>query len=364
MGEQTIDNVQVSIIIPAYNAARYIRKSIMSVLNQSVREIELIIVDDGSVDNTLAICQKLSAKDPRIYVIHQENKGVSAARNVALCAAKGKYICFLDADDWMPSNALENLMSLERNNGEALLLGCIEVVASMRNWKISCGDHDVSISQSAEWAQFIFDYKSSLGYIGGKLFCNEIIRNHHLRFQEDMHFSEDACFIYHYLQYCRSVQSSSEIVYEYNRMNELAATSQYHSDQVDNKLKLLAEQFRLLDHVNKTDEVMQYAANGLLWQIKDIAAYHVYYHPMGSNKELTIQACELLCDFINRQNICIDSVFQKDLVGRLFIRHDYEAIYHHFCEIKTRSEEKTNPVKLVLRKLYATLRRMYIMHSI
>lgn len=91
----------VSVIIPAYNAEKYIEKSIGSLIRQTYRQLEIILIDDGSTDNTGQIMEKIAKEDKRIRVFHQENKGVSAARNLGIRKANGEWISFLDADDWL-----------------------------------------------------------------------------------------------------------------------------------------------------------------------------------------------------------------------------------------------------------------------
>ena len=110
---------EISIIIPVYNAAKYISRCIDSILNQSFEDFELIICDDGSKDDSGKIIDEYAAKDPRIIAIHQENKGVSATRNHALSLAKGNYIQFSDSDDWLAPNSCELLYkAIKKNNSE------------------------------------------------------------------------------------------------------------------------------------------------------------------------------------------------------------------------------------------------------
>lgn len=99
----------ISVIVAVYKAEKYISRCIESVLNQTVTDLELILVDDGSPDNSGAICDEYAAKDSRIKVIHQENGGVCAARNAGLDNVSGEYISFVDSDDYLESNALEIL---------------------------------------------------------------------------------------------------------------------------------------------------------------------------------------------------------------------------------------------------------------
>ena len=111
---------KVSILMPAYNAERYIGTAIESVLSQSYDDWELIIVDDASDDNTGAICERYASKDKRIKTLrHTENKGISIGKNEALRHASGDYIAFCDDDDIMASKTLEdNLYLVEENNAQ------------------------------------------------------------------------------------------------------------------------------------------------------------------------------------------------------------------------------------------------------
>ncbi|MGP3560189.1 glycosyltransferase family 2 protein [Geobacillus sp. BK01] len=107
---------KVSIIIPAYNVGNYIERCLTSIVNQSLKDIEIIVVNDGSNDNTLEVTRKFADIDNRIKVINSENKGVSAARNSGLLQSTGKYIYQIDADDWIEQNALEEMYEAAENN--------------------------------------------------------------------------------------------------------------------------------------------------------------------------------------------------------------------------------------------------------
>ena len=94
-----IENIKVSIIVPVYDAVKYLETSVSSLINQTYKNIEIILIDDGSKDASLQVCNELEQKDTRIIVIHQENQGVSAARNNATKAASGQYVMYFDSDD-------------------------------------------------------------------------------------------------------------------------------------------------------------------------------------------------------------------------------------------------------------------------
>lgn len=106
----------LTIIVPIYNTENYLSECIDSILNQSYKDIELILINDGSTDNSSSICDEYSSKDKRIKVIHIENRGVSYARNTGLSIAKGEYITFVDSDDFVSNDIyLENIKILEQN---------------------------------------------------------------------------------------------------------------------------------------------------------------------------------------------------------------------------------------------------------
>jgi len=113
----------ISVIIPAYNRQDYIEKCVQSALSQSLSDIEIIIVDDGSTDTTGSICDSLAQSDGRIKVIHQKNAGVSAARQAGIDVASGEWICFLDSDDSLPGDALENYSKAFTGNPDIIVSG-------------------------------------------------------------------------------------------------------------------------------------------------------------------------------------------------------------------------------------------------
>lgn len=100
---------KISVIIPVYNAEKYIRIAIQSILKQNFLDFEIICIDDGSIDNSLNICKEEARHDDRIIVLEQKNQGVSSARNKAIKTAKGKYIIFLDSDDYYADNSLNTM---------------------------------------------------------------------------------------------------------------------------------------------------------------------------------------------------------------------------------------------------------------
>lgn len=138
----------VSVIVPVYNVKDYLSRCVRSILDQSISDMEIILVDDGSTDGSAALCDALQATDNRIRVIHQVNQGLGPARNSGLNIAMGKYVSFVDSDDWIERNTYEVLIhSMERNNCSVATCGrkivddgnCLKMVYCSNSEKVLTG---------------------------------------------------------------------------------------------------------------------------------------------------------------------------------------------------------------------------------
>ena len=126
---------KVSIIIPVYNVQKYLRKCLDSIVNQTFKNIEIIIINDGSSDNSLNICKEYSKKDKRINIINKHNEGVSKARNTGLLYATGEYISFIDSDDWVEQNMIEELYnSITSNKADLCICNFIKENKNKRDY--------------------------------------------------------------------------------------------------------------------------------------------------------------------------------------------------------------------------------------
>lgn len=119
MSQETL----LSVIIPVYNVEEYLAKCVDSILNQTYRNLEVILVNDGSKDGSGSICDDFVQKDSRVRVIHKENGGLSSARNAGMDAAKGEYISFIDSDDWIETDSYEHLLGLMEKYQVKLVCG-------------------------------------------------------------------------------------------------------------------------------------------------------------------------------------------------------------------------------------------------
>lgn len=208
----------VSVVIPVYNGQSVIEACVQSVLAQDVREMELIVVDDGSTDGTWPLLERLAAADERIRIVHQANAGVSAARNRALEECRGEYIRFVDADDVLPPGSMRTLLEKARETGSDLVIaGYTEVVGPVRNARClrKCEDtlplNDV-LPHMNVWANSFY-----YGVLWNKLFRREIIERLQVRFISGLNWGEDFAFVCRYMIGAEKVSFTQALVYDYQR---------------------------------------------------------------------------------------------------------------------------------------------------
>ncbi len=186
----------ISIIIPVYNAEKYIGRCIDSILAQTHERLEIVLVDDGSTDNSLKICREYAEKDSRIMVLHKENGGVSSARNLGLEACSGEYIGFIDSDDHIASTMYEELLSaaLKHDTGISLC-AYYRIKGETKDIQGLCGDAETITN--TQLMKDIYTYKS-MGVLWNKLFKRSVFfgeDNTLVRFNEELHFCEDVLML-------------------------------------------------------------------------------------------------------------------------------------------------------------------------
>jgi glycosyltransferase involved in cell wall biosynthesis len=194
-----IRDAQISVIVPVYNAQNKVGACIESILQQTFVDFHLIMVDDGSKDNSLKVCQEYAAKDDRITVFHQENKGPGAARNAGLELAKSSFVTFVDADDTILPSHLQTLIDAIDNNTDVVWSSYLEVDLKGMERVVSHGYEDNKILSQKEFCQSFFDGRSGLGALWNKIYRRSFIGQHNLSFEtdrvnaEDWHFNLSLC---------------------------------------------------------------------------------------------------------------------------------------------------------------------------
>ena len=190
----------VSIIVPVYNASKTLRRCVDSVLKQEYPEFELILVDDGSRDDSPAICDSYARQDGRVQVIHKENAGVSAARNDALERARGEYLQFLDSDDWLAPEATKLLVRSAREHGCDMVIADFYRVSGERVSHKGEIDEEGVMSREDFAAHMMEDPADYYyGVLWNKLFRRELVEAHRLRMNEKLRWCEDFLFNLEYI---------------------------------------------------------------------------------------------------------------------------------------------------------------------
>jgi glycosyltransferase involved in cell wall biosynthesis len=218
--------ILLSIIIPVYNSDRYIRKCIDSILISYIRSCEIIIIDDGSTDSTLSICMNYAQNNPNIIVKHQKNKGVSEARNRGIEIATGKYLMFVDSDDFIDNNIIPSLINSIQSRDFAV---CGYTLYDNRTQ--SCTHEFPCFSYSGTMVELSENIEQYLWppYLLGpcsKLFKSSIIKEYNIRFYADISYCEDAIFVFDFLRYAKTFISIKCPGYIYRRHgNETLSTS-------------------------------------------------------------------------------------------------------------------------------------------
>ena len=202
----------VSVIVPIFNADKYLTQCLESIINQNYKKLEIILIDDGSKDNSLYICQQFADWDNRIKVVKKLNGGVSSARNAGLEVATGEFVYFVDADDYLFPETIELLVSLIANHDL--------VMCTMKKF---CNNEKVKFSYTSNTAIFDTDKalqnilidKQSAGFLFNKLFRWSIIKEKNLRFNTQLHNCEDELFVMDYLSNDSKIVFNDSVIYAY-----------------------------------------------------------------------------------------------------------------------------------------------------
>ena len=206
----------VSIIIPIYNSADYIDRCLKSVVNQKYNDWECIIINDGSIDNSLSLCKKWQKLDDRIIVLSQQNKGVSSARNAGLKVVRGEYVCFIDSDDLVEPGYVSDMIEYLQD-ADMVVTGVKKHFLSSRKDEEDnvpyTGYFNLNINHISEFAKL--NENSLLYGPCNKLYRMDIIREKKIEFPIDYTYGEDLIFNFEYLQYVHKIALVNRVNYIY-----------------------------------------------------------------------------------------------------------------------------------------------------
>lgn len=206
----------VSIIVPIYNGEKYLERCIESIVHQDYKNIEVILVNDGSKDGTAQICARYAKEDKRIQIVEKENTGVSDSRNCALDLATGKYIQFLDCDDWMTKDSTRLLVeAAEEMDCDMVVADFYRVVGGHLSRKGDIREENIMDRQTYVWYMTGNPADYYYGVLWNKLYRRSIIEEHNIRMDMNIQFCEDFLFNMEYIRWAKRFRALQAPVYYY-----------------------------------------------------------------------------------------------------------------------------------------------------
>lgn len=283
----------ISVIVPIYNAERYLSCCIDSILAQTFSDFELILVNDGSKDLSAEICDNYAKKDNRITVIHKTNEGVSKARNTGINKANGNYLVFIDSDDFVDNKYLEALY--EGRDADLSYIGI-----KRYNWITQNVDSTIYKffkskliihPETNDMKKIIDNNLLAIGFPWGKMFKKDIINRYNIRFIENLKNHEDHLFCYDYLLHCKYIYLSDIVAYNYTYSPN--SESLTHTTPSYSTLLLASDEFmkrypNLLQHFNISidDQYSHCITSEYGIGTRRAAVYSLYYHNEPRNVRL------------------------------------------------------------------------------
>lgn len=225
----------VSIIVPVYNVELYLNECIQSIVTQSYKDWECILIDDGSTDRSRDICDQWAKKDHRIQVTHQSNQGVSIARNTGILHAKGEFIAFVDSDDWIEQDYLNALTKhISPKSADLCVSGIMQDFKDGTNHTYT-PIHQISFCLNSDNIHHFIDLNRKYLLYGptANLYRKSIIQEHNIRFRTDLSYGEDLLFNYDYLEHVNNITCIDIAYYHYRIIGNNTLSSKLRQDQFD-----------------------------------------------------------------------------------------------------------------------------------
>lgn len=260
--------MKVSIIVPVYNVEKYLERCMNTLLNQTLKDIEIIMVDDGSPDNCPQMCDEYAKKDPRIKVLHKKNEGLGFARNSGMEIARGEYIAFVDSDDYVDINMYEILYSNAKKwELDAIFCGynrvnnhTIQSIKEVNSLKIFNHHQDIQevlLNMIGTKPDCSVDRKYQMS-VWHALYSRDIIKNHEIKFPSEREFiSEDIIFHIDFLQKVSKIAFIADPLYYYC-VNEDSLTKSYRGDKFEKFVVLYKEIIHRLPILENNDSANRF----------------------------------------------------------------------------------------------------------
>ena len=325
----------ISVIVPVYNVEKYIRACLDSIINQTYRDLEIILVDDGSTDSSGAICDEYAQKDTRIQVIHKENGGVSSARNVGLQNASGEYIGFVDSDDVVHYDFFAILHNLLNDGGDMSICSMKKFYNhSYDKCERSLAQEKVCLNEKELYSALLNNEKI-YGYLWNKLFKRELIKS---CFDETIHFAEDFLFCAKYITGVQKAYFYDAELYYYRQDNENAITKNTISYN-HKKFSLLKGQMEIIKiYQKKAHSEINNFQKIILETALDLYGKYKYYKISNKEEYITIK------NAVNHYYASVVRLAKPSQKIRYFFRKNFPLMYfkHRYRRILQIGKELQN----------------------
>lgn len=268
--------MKVSVIVPVFNAEKYIRVCLDSIQMQTYKDYETIIVDDGSTDASGAICDQFAERNQRFQVIHKKNEGLICARKTGIMAAKGHYIAFVDADDWIDADFLEtNIGRMEQVDADIVAAGCVKETdgrSEIIKNNIPSGVFDASQLTQEIYPSMLnhhgFYEFGILPYIWNKIYKKELLEPCYADIDTKIYDGEDVAIVYPYLLTAKRAVVTEDAKYHY-RVHGASMTAKKKSDYYENAARLylyLAAKFQQTEYSQLMMPQLDHYMRMMIWQ--------------------------------------------------------------------------------------------------
>ena len=325
----------ISVIVPVYKVEPYLRECIDSILNQTFKDFELILVDDGSPDNCPVICDEYAKKDSRVVVIHKENGGVSSARNEGLNSAKGEFISFVDGDDYLEKEYLETLyLCIRRNNSDLsrcrafLFEDFNKKIIGIKTTQFRYTFH--SIEDKSSFIMNVFLNGLILYAVWGSLFKRDIIKNNKISFPIKITMAEDLCFMILFLSSSSSIELCDRALYYYRCRDDSAVHSSSTSLDINDSL-IISKYIK--------DSICSNISRSLFYEIHNFLVCYSLLSNVGFSKIKDLSCIRSKISSINDKNyFCLfNGLFYNSYCKRKNNTYSYlrkKVFYKYLADLK------------------------------
>ena len=268
--------------MPVYNAEKYLKRSIESILNQTLKELELILVNDGSKDRSIDICREYEQKDSRIIVIDKKNEGACIARNTGIYLAKGEYLQLVDADDYCELNMLEEQYELAKSTNAEVVMCGLKYDISLKNGEVLYEeDHyqNAILTEKQEIKEVMMDIINNMlfNYTHNKLYNLNFLKENNLQFTEWLPIDQDTNFNIDVFKQLNHLTLTTKSYYHYIKTFEETIVNRYHPE----KFKVRTYRYERLIEMFKefgiyTEENKKQLASIYIHQV--IECFEMYFH--------------------------------------------------------------------------------------